>query len=142
MHSLYWFQFYFKMDWETKNSYSMKKSLSIIYLAVVACVTVAMQLGYRAFLFKKYGTDSILVGCLPNFITVVLISLIFNLIKINKKDTTPLKMSIMGTVAMVFYEFIQTFIQGRTFDWFDIFASLTGGLFVYIILSIIHLRSK
>jgi len=120
----------------------MKKSLSIIYLAVVACVTVAMQLGYRAFLFKKYGTDSILVGCLPNFITVVLISLIFNLIKINKKDTTPLKMSIMGTVAMVFYEFIQTFIQGRTFDWFDIFASLTGGLFVYIILSIIHLRSK
>jgi len=48
----------------------------------------------------------------------------------------------MGTVAMVFYEFIQTFIQGRTFDWFDIFASLTGGLFVYIILSIIHLRSK
>lgn len=130
------------MDWETKNLSSMKKGLPIIYLVVTACVAAAMELGYRAFLFKKYGIDSILIGCLPNFIAVVLISLIFYLIKISKKDTTPMKMSIMGTVTMIFYEFTQTFIQGRTFDWFDIFASLIGGLFVYIILSVTNLRSK
>jgi len=120
----------------------MKKSLPIIYLAVAVCVAAAVQLGYSAFLYKKYGTDSILTGCLPNFIAVVLISLIYNLIKINKKDATPLKMSIMGTFTMIFYEFTQTFIQGRTFDWFDIFASLIGGLFVYITLSLTYVRSK
>jgi len=108
-------------------------------MGVAAGVTVAMQLGYRTVLFERYGLDSIVVGSLPNFITVVLISLIFNLIKSDKKDGTPLKMSAMGTAAMVFYEFIQTFIQGRTFDWNDVIASLLGGLFVYTLLLITQL---
>ena len=43
----------------------------------------------------------------------------------------------MGTTTMVFYETIQPFMQGRTFDWFDIIASLMGGLFVFIILSFV-----
>ncbi|RZK39517.1 MAG: hypothetical protein EOO90_18605 [Pedobacter sp.] len=115
----------------------MKKTLYIIYLAV-ACIAVAMQLGYRSMLFKRYGSDSIFVGCFPNFIAVVLISLIFNLVKNGKKDSTPLKISLMGTATMVFYEFIQPFIQGRTFDWLDVVASLIGGLFVYITLFITH----
>jgi len=119
----------------------MKKSLPVIYLGVAVCVAVAMQ-GYRPFLFKKYGNDAILIGCLPNFIAVVLISLIFNLVKSGKKDSSPLKMSLMGTTTMLFYEFVQPFIQGRTFDWFDIFASLIGGLFVYIILFITHLINR
>lgn len=114
----------------------MRKNLPIIYLVVAACITVAVQLGFRSFLFKKYGNDSIIAGCIPNFIAVVLISLIFNLVKNGKKDTSPLKVSLMGTTAMVFYESVQPFIQGRTFDWFDIIASLIGGLFVYIILSV------
>ncbi|RZK10184.1 MAG: hypothetical protein EOO43_20535 [Flavobacterium sp.] len=113
----------------------MKKTLYIIYL-VIACLAVAMQLGFRNILFRRYGYDSIFVGCFPNFIAVVLLSLIFNLVKSGKKDSTPLKISLMGTAAMVFYEFVQPLIQGRTFDWLDIFASLVGGLFVYIVLSI------
>jgi len=113
----------------------MRKRLPIIYLLITACITLAILLGLRSFLFKKYGYDSILIGCVPNFIAVVLFSLIFNLVKSGKKDTTPLKMSFMGTTIMVFYECVQPFIQGRTFDWFDIIASLIGGLFVYIILS-------
>lgn len=119
----------------------MKKILPIIYL-VAACVAVAIQVGYRTILFQRYGYDSIIVGCLPNFTAVVLISLIFNLVKSGKKDNIPLKMSLMGTATMVFYEIVQPLIQGRTFDWFDIFASLLGGLFVYTILLITHLKAN
>jgi len=114
----------------------MKRKLPIIYLAIAAFVAVAMELGVRAFFFGKYGTDSILVGSLPNFIAVILITLIFNVIKSGKKDATPIKMSLMGVAVMVFYEFVQPCIQGRTFDWFDIVASLLGGLFVFSLLSL------
>jgi len=120
----------------------MKKKLLIIYLAIAAFVTIALQLGFRAFLFKKYGIGSVLIGSLPNFIAVVLITLIFNIIKNGKKDATPTKMSLMGTLVMVLYESIQPFIQGRTFDWVDIVASIVGGFFVYSILSVAHLKSK
>ncbi|WP_316762237.1 hypothetical protein [Pedobacter aquatilis] len=113
----------------------MKKTLPIIYLGI-ACIAVAMQLLFRNFLFRRYGYDSIFVGCFPNFIAVVLLSLIFNLVKGEKKDGTPLKVSLMATAAMVFYEFVQPFIQERTFDWLDIAASFAGGLFIYFILLI------
>ncbi|KFC19512.1 VanZ family protein [Chryseobacterium sp. FH1] len=111
----------------------MTKNLPFIYLVLAACVAMAVSF-YRTVLFQIYGFDSVIVGCLPNFTAVLLISLIFNLAKKSKKDSNPLKVSVMGTGTMVFYELIQTFIQGRTFDWFDIFASLIGGVFVYTIL--------
>jgi hypothetical protein len=113
----------------------MNKTLSIIYLGI-ACIAVAMQFFFRNLLFRIYGYDSIFVGCFPNFIAVVLLTLIFNLVKSKKKDGTPLKVSVMGTAAMIFYELVQPLIQGRTFDWLDVVASLAGGLFVCIILLI------
>lgn len=115
----------------------MTKSLPFIYLGVAACGAIF----YRTLLFQRFGSDSIIVGSLPNFTAVVLMSLIYNLVKRGKRDNSPLKMSIMGTGTMVFYELIQTFIQGRTFDWFDILASVIGGVFVYIILLMARQKS-
>lgn len=118
----------------------MTKSLPFIYLGVAACGAIAVSF-YRTFLFQRFGSDSIIVGSLPNFTAVVLMSLIYNLVKRGKRDNSPLKMSVMGTGTMVFYELIQTFIQGRTFDWFDILASVIGGVFVYIILLMARQKS-
>lgn len=112
-----------------------KKAVTLIALSIVSIFATAMELGFRAFLFKEFGTHSIIAGALPNFIAVLLISLIFKVIKGEKVDATPLKVSLMGTVVMIFYEFAQTFIPGRTFDWLDIAASIIGGLFAFLLLS-------
>jgi hypothetical protein len=121
----------------------MKKKLLIIYLTIVFAFEVVMVLGFRSILFEKFGNNSIVVGCLPNFLAVILISLIFNLIKLSNKDATPIKISLLGTITMTFYEFTQVFIEGRTFDYMDVFASILGGLCVYMLLLVTtHLSNK
>ncbi len=101
-----------------------------------------MELGFRAFLFRTWGKHSIIAGSLPNFVAVILIALASKVIKGDKPGNSPLKMSLMAVLAMVFYEGAQLFIQGRTFDWFDVLASVLGGVFVYLLLSLIESYAK
>ena len=110
----------------------------LISLILVALFAAAMELGFRAWLFSEYGKSSIIAGSLPNFVAVLLISLIYKMIKGEKPDASPLKMSLMGSGVMIFYECIQPSIQGRTFDWFDILASILAGFFVFVLLTMIE----
>jgi hypothetical protein len=97
-----------------------------------------MELGFRAYLYNTLGHNSIIAGSIPNFVAVVLISLIYAVIK----NDSPIKTSAMACLIMVLYEFAQPIIQGRTFDLFDIAASLIGGIFVFCLLSIVDICLK
>jgi len=117
------------------NAISKRKKVHQILLILALAATACMELGFRAYLFKHYGHDSILAGSITNFIAVVLITLIYTVIK--GENESSLKMSSMGCCIMVLYELAQPLIAGRTFDVFDIVASLMGGLFVFCLLTIV-----
>lgn len=115
------------------NTISTRKKAHIVLLILALAATACMELGFRKYLFKHLGYDSILAGSLPNFMAVVLITLALTVFR----GESSLKTSIMGCLSMVLYECVQPLIQGRTFDLFDIAASFIGGAFVFCLLSIV-----
>jgi CDP-diglyceride synthetase len=120
------------------NPISKRKKVYLILLILVFAFAAVMELGFRAYLYRALGHNSILAGSIPNFVAVVLITLIYVVIKGEKEYDNPLKTSMMGCFIMVLYELIQPLIQGRTFDLFDIGASLMGGIFVFCLLTIVN----
>lgn len=124
------------MDVSLTVMLTQKRKVHFILLIIVFAFAACMALGLRAYLFGKLGYHSVLAGSMPNFVAVVLISLIYIIVKSNGKPYSPLKASVMGCSTMVFYELVQPLIQGRTFDWFDIAASFLGGLFTFCLLAI------
>ena len=121
-----------------KRRYIALVALLIVILVFTAC----MELGFRAYLFTKFGSHSLLAGSMPNFVAVVLITFAYTIAKDGKKRDSILKISVMGTFVMVFYEMVQPLIPGRTFDWFDISASLLGGIFSYCLLRLVDYYTK
>ncbi|WP_293305771.1 hypothetical protein [Pedobacter sp. UBA5917] len=115
------------------NAISNRKKAHIVLLILTFVATACMELGFRKYLFNHLGNHSILAGSIPNFMAVVLATLIYVVLK--GENENPLKLSAIGSSMMVLYEFVQPLIQGRTFDVFDIAASLMGGLFVFGLLS-------
>lgn len=114
------------------NAISNRKKAHIILLIFTFAATGFMELGFRKYLFGHLGHNSVLAGSIPNFMAVILATLIYVVIK--GENENPLKMSAIGCSVMVLYEFTQPLIPGRTFDLFDIAASLAGGLFVFVLL--------
>lgn len=109
----------------------------LILLIITIAFTAYMELGFRATLYQDFGAESIFVGSLPNFVAVVLITMIYiNLID-GRKGASSFKSTAMAVIAMVVYELAQPLIPGRVFDVKDILASLIGGVFVYGILAIV-----
>lgn len=117
------------------DAISKRKKVHLVLLILAMAATACMELGFRAYLFKHYGRDSILAGSIPNFVAVVLATLIYVVIK--GENESPLRMSLMGCFIMVLYEVAQPLMEGRTFDVFDIVASIIGGLFVFCLLTIV-----
>jgi membrane protease YdiL (CAAX protease family) len=117
---------------------SKRKKAHLILLVLVFACAAFMELGFRAYLYRALGHNSILAGSIPNFVAVVLISLIYTVIK----NDSPIRTCTLACLIMVLYEFAQPIIQGRTFDLFDIAASLIGGIFVFCLLSIVDICLK
>ena len=96
-----------------------------------------MELGFRAYLYKQHGASALIAGSLPNFVAVVLLSLLFVLRRDGEKNSSSLKLVAMAVAAMVLYELVQPLIDGRTFDFNDIIASVMGGVFIYLLLALV-----
>lgn len=115
-----------------------KKSVYVLLLLVVLAFSLFMALGFRLFLYKQLGQSSVIAGSLPNFVAVLLLALLYMLVKGNRPDSTPLKLTVMASGTMIFYELVQPLIPGRVFDFSDIIASIIGGLFTYAVFSTIE----
>ena len=108
------------------------QSIQLKYLSFVLIVCFALNA-----LFRKHltGIDEILdifLGSLPNFIAVLVISIIFS---DQKRVVGIYKYIIILTVTslLVLEEFFPTFTGNKIFDLYDILASVLGGLFAIIL---------
>jgi len=107
-----------------------------LVLAPVAAFTAWMELGPRAYWFKHFGPGSVIAGSAPNAVAVVLLASIFAVAKGRARDATPFRLAVISTLSMVAYEIAQIWMPGRTFDPFDLIASLIGGVIAFLLLVI------
>lgn len=114
-----------------------RKTAYLVSLIIVFMFASSMELAFRAYLYREFGSGSVIAGSIPNFVAVILLTLVYKITNGGKPDASATKMSLMGAGVIIFYELIQPLIQGRTFDWLDISASILGGLAVFILMLII-----
>ncbi len=119
-----------------------RRSVKIILLVVVLAFTLYADTRLRPYLFHHHVKPEIIANTLPNFLAVLIFSLIFSIIREKQAKGSPLQVSLMATIAMVLYEFAQFWMPERTFDWDDVLVSVVAGIFSYLLLSAIHKFSK
>lgn len=111
----------------------MNVFLKIIYSA--AMITILIFANEKIITVRVESEIEILrviLGSAPNFLSVFFISLIIGVVS-KKKIEYP----ILYTIGLVLYEFVQIYIPDRTFDFFDIVASVLGLLFYLILLKLL-----
>jgi hypothetical protein len=115
-----------------------RQQVIVLELVPTAALTVWMELGLRAALYRQLGHGSIIAGSLPNFMSAALVALIFGLMNANKADAGPSKPALMSVVALGSYELAQLAIPGRTFDAFDLVATVIGAGIAFALLLLAH----
>ena len=115
-----------------------RQQIVLLELVPTAALTAWMELGLRARLYRQLGHRSIIAGSLPNFMSAVLVALIFGLVMANRTGAGPLKPALMSVVALGAYEFAQLVIPGRTFDVIDLLATAIGGGVAVALLDLAH----
>ena len=108
------------------------QSMQLKYLSFVLIVCFALNAIFRKHLTGKYEILDIVLGSLPNFIAVFVISIILS---DQKKVVGIYKYIIILTVTflLVLEEFFPTFTGNKVFDLFDILASVLGGVIAIIL---------
>ena len=100
-------------------------------LAAILLFTAFEELYLRHWLVQHYGHTSILAGSLPNFLAAILLSLVVAIVKPPISRSDSLRPAVTAVSALVLYEIAQIWMPHRTFDWYDIAATLLGGLAVW-----------
>ena len=108
------------------------QSIQLKYLSFVLIACFALNALFRKHLTGRDEVLDIILGSLPNFIAVLVISIIFS---DQKKVVGIYKYIIILTVTslLVLEEFYPTFTGNKIFDLYDILASVLGGLFAIIL---------
>lgn len=90
----------------------------------------------RPFLLKNNISAFFIADCMPNFLAVIILT--FGTMTLPKYQNSKgiFKKTITFTGSMITYEFLQLIIPGRVFDYKDIIASILGGIFTYLILTL------
>ena len=108
------------------------QNIQLKYLSIVLIVCFALNAFFRKYLTGKNELLDIILGSLPNFIAVFVISIVLT---DQKKVVGIYKYIIILTVTslLVLEEFFPTFTGNKIFDLYDILASVLGGLFAIIL---------
>jgi hypothetical protein len=108
------------------------QSIHLRYVNAVLIVLFALIAFFRKYLTGRDEILDIILGSLPNFIAVFVISI---MITDRKKVVGIYKYIIILTVTslLVLEEFFPTFTGNKIFDLYDILASILGGLFAIIL---------
>ena len=108
------------------------QTIQLKYLRSVLIVCFALNAFFREHLIGGYEILDIILGSLPNFIAVLIISITLT----DKKKVVGIyKYIIILTVTflLVLEEFFPTFTGNKVFDLYDILASVLGGLIAIIL---------
>jgi hypothetical protein len=95
---------------------------------------VYVATGVASFLMLKERTIGTIIipkfihGSLPNFVPTAYAPIILLISKKKYTYQEYAKFVMYMLLAMCFYEFLQIWMPRRTFDWFDILASMSGAL--------------
>lgn len=92
----------------------------------------------RPYLLKNNISAFFIADCMPNFLAVMILTFGTMTLPKNQNPKEIFKKTITFTGSMITYEFLQLFIPGRVFDYKDIIASILGGIFTYLILTLTY----
>jgi VanZ family protein len=120
-----------KMNKRTTITQGMQ-NIQLKYLSFVLIVCFALNAFFRKYLTGKNEILDIILGSLPNFVAVFVISIVLT---DQKKVVGIYKYIIILAITslFVFEEYYPTFTGNKTFDLYDILASVLGGLFAIIL---------
>ncbi len=105
-----------------------------ITLFLFLLLTYFEEVHFRKYLYSRH--QFILAGSLPNFLAAVIFSFAYMAV------LSPNEKKAIGAIAAIvmglsLYEVVQIWMPHMVFDVNDIFASVLGGLFSYIVIRII-----
>ena len=108
------------------------QTIQLKYLRSILILCFALNAFFREHLTGRYEILDIILGSLPNFIAVLIISITLT---DNKKVVGIYKYIIIITVTslLILEEYYPTFTGNKIFDFYDIFASVLGGLLAIIL---------
>ena len=90
----------------------------------------------RPFLLRNNISAFFIADCMPNFLAVIILTFGTMTLPKNQNSKGIFKKTVTFTGSMITYEFMQLIIPGRVFDYKDIIASVLGGIFTYLILTL------
>ena len=116
------------------------QNIQLKYLIYTFIVCFTLNAFLRKYLIGINESFDIVLGSLPNFIAVFVISVVLT----NRKKVVGIYkhiIIIVITSLFIFEEYYPTFTGNKVFDSYDIIASVLGGLFA-IILTLFFNRIK
>lgn len=115
-----------------------RRQIIALELVPVVLLTVCIELGLRASLYRHLGHDSIVAGSLPNLMAALLTTLALGFIKAEDTKQGPSKSASISILALSGYEFAQLVIPGRTFDAMDLLATVIGAGIAFSLLRLAY----
>ena len=108
------------------------QSIQLKHFSSVLIVCFALNAFFRKYLTGRNEILDIILGSLPNFIAVFVISIFLS----DQKKVIGIYKHIIIfiiTCLLVFEEYFPTFTGNKIFDQYDILASVLGGFFAIIL---------
>jgi hypothetical protein len=104
---------------------------------IAGAIAVGMILYLSKFLRPHFSDNTVvlfILGFLPNFGLAFAIPFIYvgNRVRLNKPAKHFTISCIITFLLMILNEIRDKYQSGRVFDWFDIYASLAGVIFAYL----------
>ena len=105
---------------------------------VASAVVVGMLLYLSKFLRSYFGDNNFalfILGFLPNFGLALAMPFIYvgNRLRLNKPAKHFTISCIVTVLLMILNEIRDKYQLGRVFDWYDIYASLVGVIFAFLV---------
>jgi hypothetical protein len=105
-----------------------------ILLALALAFTLYEELHLRRWLYHQASVNKILPGSLPNFLAVVDLGLAYAVARLPQTSQAITQLVASVVAGLCLYEVVQIWLPHQVFDWYDIAATLLGGLTVWLLI--------
>ena len=119
------------------NSTNAKKERTIATGAIIVGIILYLSKFLRPY-FSDNNSVQFIIGFLPNFGLAFAIPFIYvsNRVRLNKPVKHFTISCIVTLILMILNEIRDKYQSGRVFDWNDMYASLAGVIFAFLVFSL------
>jgi len=112
----------------------------IIYFTIFIVFFGLTEIGrkiYRPFIYANNINDFGIADSMGN-LGGIIVQIFFGLAVLNSSKKKGLRLILFFIIGYIFYEVVQPFLPKGVFDWKDIYGTIIGGIFSYILFLLIH----